>query len=204
MASSSHFFLQISTCSMQNWGGGGRLGRGKGGFFLHTPASRPLLHTKVFSRLGSPGLASRPRPTPAHAGPDHQQTPRAARPAERGARRGSGRERRWGLPKTGTESGRLGRVERQAEAGKERRTRQAARRAPDGPDHGPGLGGEAAGGGGSGEDERGRGSASAAARPSAEQPAEAEAAPSPSPPPPRGPRSENETGEQAPSPGRAR
>ena len=66
-------------------------------------------------------------------------------------------------------------MERRAEAGKARRTRQAARRAPSVPDLGPGLGGEAAGSGGSVEDERGRGSASAAARPSAEPPDEAEA-----------------------------
>lgn len=183
MASSSHFFLQISPRSMQNGGG-------EGGF-LHKPAFRPLLHTKVFSRIRSPGVRIPPSayPTP-DARPDHQHIPLVAGPAETRAN-GSGGEKRGGrgrLRPRGAEGG-GGKIAADT-AGRAEDTRRARQR-------GQGVGG--AGGGWARVRRRLSG-----ARPSAARPDEAEAAPSPSPPPPRGLGPKTKTGDKAPSPDRAR
>lgn len=88
MASSSHFFLQISTRSMQNGGG-------EGGF-LHKPAFWPLLHTKVFSRLRSPGVCIPPSAHPLPMPVRITNTSHSWLGRKRRERDGSGGEKQWG------------------------------------------------------------------------------------------------------------
>lgn len=100
IASSSHFFLQISTCSMQNWGRG-RLGR-ETEAFSYTLASRPHFTQKFFSRLSLTRVGIRPSgpPRPMPVLTINKPHGRLGR-LRRGARRGSGREATGVYPKRG-------------------------------------------------------------------------------------------------------
>lgn len=135
MASSSHFFLQISARSMQNGGG-------EGGF-LHKSALGLQLAQKFSPGSGNPGCASRPLPTPPlHARPDQQHIPLVARQAETRAKRLRRREAKG--PRASEASGRASRVEQRAEAGKTRPS--PAGRAESAPRAGPRAGGWRVGG----------------------------------------------------------
>lgn len=152
-------------------------GGGEGGF-LHKPAFWPLLHTKVFSRLRSPGVCIPPSAHPLPMPVRITNTSHSWLGRKRRERDGSGGEKQWGRGRPRPPA-RPGRVEQRAEAGKARPARQPARRAPGRPDREPGVGGA---GGGWARARRRLGWV----RPSTERPDEAETATSPSPPPPRG------------------
>ena len=68
MASSSHFFLQISTCSMQNWGEGGG-----GGW--HTGLSASASHKSFLpARLARVGIPPSAHPSPCRSWPSTNPT----------------------------------------------------------------------------------------------------------------------------------
>lgn len=74
MASSSHFFLQISARSMQHGGGGG---------FPQKSAFRPLLTQKFSPGSGHPSICTPPSAQPTPAGPTRLSTHPTGSPAGR-------------------------------------------------------------------------------------------------------------------------